>query len=108
MPLRIGLIVYPLFAVAALGSRRGVVSTFARANAMTPGSARKPASLSIRDLDTVRSAARHGMLVATGDGRYYVNVPKYLRRQRWVTAGLVAAGVLILAVTVMMFWPDLA
>lgn len=106
MPLRIGLIIYPLFAVAVAGSKGGVVSKFARAHATSPGTARKPASLSIRDLDTVRSAARHGLLVATGDGRYYVNLPRYVRRQRWVKAGLIAAGVIILLVTLLALWRE--
>ncbi len=101
MPLRIGLIAYPLFAIAVALSKGGIVSKFARAGALSPETARKPGSLSINDVEMVKSAAKRGMLVATGDGRYYVNRTKYKRRQRFINAGLLGAGVLIAGVTLL-------
>ncbi len=101
MPMRLGLLVYPAFAIAVAASRGGIVSKFARAGAFSPETARKPASLSIHDLEMVKSVAKRGMLVAASDGRYYVNRPRYERRRRYINAGLLCAGALIAGVTLL-------
>lgn len=105
MPLRLSLVVYPLFAFAVAMSQKGVASKFAEAGAISPETARKPSSLFVRDMDAVRSAARKGVLVSTGDGRFYVNQPVYRRRQRWMWGLLIGGGVVIAALTVVAYMP---
>lgn len=106
MPMRIGLIAYPLFVIAIAASKGGVVSKFAKANAFSPETARKPASLSIRDTDSVCAAAKRGLLIATANGLYYVNQTRYRRRQRLTIAALAALGIIIALLTVYAFFSD--
>jgi hypothetical protein len=105
MPLRLSLLLYPSFAIAVAASRNGAVSPFLRARAFSPETARKPASLCIRNVEAVRSAARRGILIDAGNGRYYLNQGKYRRRRRMITAALVSAGVVIGLLTVLAFMP---
>lgn len=105
MPLRLSLLVYPLFAIAVAASRNSAIGPFLQARAISPETARKPASLCIRDVDAVRRAARRGILIDAGRGRYYVNQRKYLRRRRVVTAAIVGAGLIVGALTILSFLP---
>jgi hypothetical protein len=105
MPLRLTLLVYPLFAIAVAASRNGGIGPFLQAGAISPETARKPASLCIRNVDAVRSAARRGILIDVGNGRYYLNQGKYRRRRRLTTAVLVSAGVVIGLLTILAFMP---
>jgi hypothetical protein len=105
MPLRLSLLVYPLFAIAVAASRNGVIGPFLQARAISPETARKPASLCVRDVDAVRRAARRGVLIDAGKGRYYVNRRKYLHRKRLFTAALIGAGVVVGVLTILSFLP---
>jgi hypothetical protein len=105
MPLRLGLLVYPLFVGAVALSKKGVVSKFVQANATAPERARKPASLEIRDVDAVKSAARRGTLIALGDGRYYANLPKIRRNNRLFWSMVVAGGLVTAALAAIAYWP---
>lgn len=103
MPLRLGLLVYPMFVlVLALGRAAGTVSKFVEAGAMSPATARKPSSIDVKHMDHVRKAVKRGALIATGDGRYYVNVPmleRSRRKWRYITVGataLTAAAALLM------------
>jgi len=105
MPLRLSLLVYPLFAITVAASRNSAIGPFLQARAISSETARKPASLCIRDVDAVRRAARRGILIDAGRGRYYVNQRKYLRRRRVVTAAIVGAGLIVGALTILSFLP---
>lgn len=106
MPLRLGLLVYPLFVGAIALSKKGVVSKFVQAGATAPERARKPASLEIRDIDAVKSAARRGTLIAMGDGRYYANLPKIRRGNRLFWGFMIGGGVVTAALAAIAFWPS--
>jgi hypothetical protein len=103
MPMRIGLILYPLVPLILVGSQRGPISVFYRAGAISPETARRPQSVKAKgELD--RSIKR-GLLVPTGDGRYYVNVDAYRRRVRLSWAIGIALTLLFAAAAVVLFWP---
>lgn len=74
---------------------RGTVTRFVRARAFGVDTARKPASLGIEHVDFVHAAARRGLLVATADGRYYVNAAVHRRRRRTFGALAAALGLLL-------------
>jgi hypothetical protein len=103
--MRLGLLVYPLFALAVAASRGGVVSKFVEAKALSPETARRPESLCIRDIQAVRAAAKRGVLVAVANGRYYVDERRYRRQRRTVNAALIAGAVVLGGLTVLAFWP---
>jgi hypothetical protein len=105
MPLRLGLLVYPLFAIAVAASHGGVVRKFQAEGAVSPETAVKPASLCILDVDAVQAAARRGALLKTDDGRYYVNQAKYRRRTRLFATVVIVGGLALLAVTIISFLP---
>ncbi len=107
MPLRVGLIAYPVFVVFLALSKRGTVSKFVQAHAVSPETARKPVSVGVNDPDAVRSATAKKLLIATGDGRFYVDEKRYRARQRMVTFAFGAVGVLIVLLTVVALLPYL-
>lgn len=88
MPLRLGLLAYPLFIlVLVFGKSAGTVSKFMKAGAVSLATARKPASVQVKDVELVKRAAKRGALIATDDGRYYVNTERLQRvRRRWTYA----------------------
>jgi hypothetical protein len=95
--MKISLLLFPLFILTMILNRPGPVTVFRKAGAVSPETARRPSSLKIDNLDLVKDAARKGRLIATGDGRYYVDMPGLKRRQRWIFTALavVAAAVII-------------
>lgn len=105
MPIRLGLLVYPLFAFAVAMSQKGAASKFAEAGAVSLETARRPNSLGIMNLDSVRDAARKGILVSTGDGRFYINQPVFRWRRRLMWAWLIGGGIVIIALTLLSFLP---
>lgn len=107
MPMRVGLIAYPLFLIVIAASKGGVVSKYAKAQAFSADTSRRPASLSIRDTNAVRAAVKRGLLINTGDGRYYVNQSKYRRRRRVTFAALVAAGIILALFAVYALLPEI-
>jgi hypothetical protein len=93
VPLRIGLVLYPLVPMALVLLRRGPVSKFYRAGAISPQTARRPKSVEAEG--DLQSAVRNGVLIDLDDGRYFVDVPAYRRRCRrinWAIGLLVAFG----------------
>lgn len=84
------MLLFPLFIIALAVGRKGVVSTFARARAFSPETARRPKSLKLENEDLVRDAVKRGKLIALGDGRYYLNAEKFRRRQRLFRLALMA------------------
>jgi hypothetical protein len=94
-----------LFVVAIAASQRGPVGKFLHAGAVSTETARRPSSLDIMYVDTVRSAVKRGILVATGDGRYYVDLHVYRRRQQRMKIVLVVATVVFLLLAILLFAP---
>jgi len=102
MPARvgIGLLAYPLFLFGLFASRSSAVGEFERAGAIDASTSRRPESLSVPRSKVKKDLAK-GLLVAVGDGRYYVDRAAVKRRDRKmvlifggggavVTAGIVA------------------
>ena len=106
MPIRLGLLIYPLFIlVIVFGQSAGIVRKFLKAGAISADTARKPTSVGIKHLDVIPDAVRKGALIPTGDGRYYVNVQRLERvRRTWrhVTIGATAA---LAAMTLLLWHP---
>ena len=86
MPLRIGLLLYPLVPFLIAVSRRSAATVFAKAGAVSALTARRPSSLDVRD--DLASLVRKGIMVRLDDGRYYVVVAKHRRRQRMQALGI--------------------
>lgn len=83
MPARvgIGLLAYPLFLLGLLGTRTSAVGEFERVGAIDEPTSRRPESLNVRRSKVKRDQAK-GLLVAVGDGRYYVDQAAVKRRDR--------------------------
>jgi hypothetical protein len=105
MPLRIGLLVYPMFVMAIALGQRGPVGKFIRAGAVSPETARRPASLDIMYIDTVQAAVKRGILVRTGDGRYYVNLRVHHQRRRRIAIALAVVTGAFLVFALLAFMP---
>ena len=106
MPMRLGLIVYPLFILALMfGKSAGTVSKFMKAGAQSAATARKPASVGVSDMELVKRAEKRRALIGTGDGRYYVNVPRLLRVRKRYRAAAIGATVVFAALLVLAWHP---
>ena len=77
----IGLLAYPLFLLGLLGSRTSAVGEFERAGAVDEPTSRRPESLNVRRSKLKKDLAK-GLVVAVGDGRYYVDQAAVKRRDR--------------------------
>jgi hypothetical protein len=102
MPFRLGVLAYPLFITVIYAARPNAVAAFEKADAYSPETSRRPASIAVPQ-KTVTKAVRKGLLVATGDGRYYVDRDAVKRRDRRLLAmaaigGLVLTGLVVLLV----------
>lgn len=70
--------------------QKGPVQTFVKAGAVSEETARRPSSLGIQSEYLIEPMVRSGVLVATGDGRFYADRGRLRRRAR-VTWGIAAA-----------------
>jgi len=100
MPFRIGVVAYPLFLVALMASRTSAVSEFEKAGAFDEFTARRPESLNVRRRLVVKALEKK-LLIAVGDGRYYVDRAAVKRRDRnfmltWGGVGLVITVAVVL------------
>jgi hypothetical protein len=86
MPSGLGLLIMPVSILLLIRKDNGPVAKFARAGATSPESARRPASLDVQRMFLVQDAVKSGVMVATGDGRFYVDMPIYRRRRRRAAA----------------------
>lgn len=77
--LKLGMVAYPLVAVGMIAHKNAAIGPFVDVNAFTPDTARKPESLKV-DYRAVRRAVRTGVLVPVGDGRYFVDEPRWKKR----------------------------
>lgn len=106
MPLRIGLLVYPLFVlVIVFGQSAGTVKKFLKAGATSPDTARKPASVGVKHPDVIPDAVQKGALIPTGDGRYYVNVDRLERVKRNWRYVTIAGTAALTAITLFLWHP---
>lgn len=99
MPSKLGALAYPLMLGGLLLSRQSAVGEFERVKAFDESSSRRPESLNVRR-KLVQKAVEKGLLVAVGDGRYYVDMARVRRRDRtalllWGGGGLVVTAALI-------------
>lgn len=92
MPAKFAALLYPAFllALAARGSR-SPAARFARAQAFSPETSRRPASLGLGALAPIGDLVRSGVLVAVGDGRYYLDRERYRRTRTRTLAGAAVA-----------------
>ena len=105
MPLRIGLLAYPLFMIAILGNQKSATARFLKAGATSPETARRPSSLNA-NADQVADAVKSGVLVPTGDGRFFVDLVRYRARRRVLIGALTIGFALVTALTVWFSWPS--
>ncbi len=92
--LRLTALLFPLMILAMILKQERPVSVFIKAGAVTSDTARRPGSLEIEKLYLLENPIKHGVLVALGDGRFYVDVPQHKRRRRWMIALMLGVGVL--------------
>lgn len=87
------------FVIFMVAQRSGTVSRFIRAKAFSPETARRPASVGVEFAEMLHRPVKIGLLLRTGDGLYYVCVPRLLairrQRKRVLTAVAVLAALSI-------------
>jgi hypothetical protein len=106
MPLRFGLLIYPLVIILMAWMRHSSpVSQFIKAKATSPETARKPSSVGVKHMELLERPIKKGVLVSTGDGRLYVNMQRMRRNKRIMTTALTLAGVAIAAFEILMWHP---
>jgi len=93
-----GMLIMPVTILMLMRKDPGPVGTFLRAGAVSEETARRPSAIGIVRLFLVQDAAKRGVLVGLGDGRFYVDVLTYRRRRRRMIAiTLMAAAALTAA-----------
>lgn len=93
--LKIGLVAAPFMLVAMILRDTGPVPAFLEAGADAPERARRPSSIGVDEGVGLRDAVRARLLVATGDGRYWVDRRRWRRHRQllWaLSGGIVAVG----------------
>lgn len=107
MPLRVGLFAYPLMLFfLGVSAKGGGAGRFVSAGARSVETSRRPESLGIRGgRDTLAGAIKRGVLVEVGDGRYFVDMTVYRRRQRALYLALGAVGLVGGSVTLWLWAP---
>jgi len=92
MPLRLGAIALPIGLLLLARKMPSPLAAFRRANALSPETARKPATLNLPAW-SIEDWQRKGLIVPTGDGRYYLDPARdRARRLRWTIAMTAAAA----------------
>lgn len=95
MPIRIGLLTYPVLLAAAALGRPDAVSAFEAADAYSPESSRRPDGLGV-PRKALHRAVRKGLVIPVGDGRYYLDRVAMKRADRKKLTMLVVTGVSML------------
>lgn len=101
MPYRIGMVVGPIMLIASARSMgKSVPARFYDVEAFDEATSRRPASLGVDRVAFINDAVRAGLLVPVGDGRFYVDRARFVRRRarNWFLATF--AAVLVMA----LFW----
>lgn len=91
------------FVIFIVAQRTGTVARFIRARAFSPETARRPASVGVEFAETLHRPVKRGLLLRTGDGLYYVCVPRLLVIRRQRRRMLAAIGVLAAVATFVLF-----
>ena len=80
---------YPAFVGTLYFSRPNVVAAFKKAGAFTAQTSRRPDSLKVGRIPTGK-AAKKGLLIPVGDGRFYIDRAALRRadRKKWVVLAL--------------------
>lgn len=68
---------------------KGPVQQFMSAGAVSPETARRPASVGVQAEYLLSPLVRRRLLVAVGDGRYYADAVR-IRRRNWLLYGFCA------------------
>lgn len=95
MPLRLGAIALPIGLLLLARKMPSPLAAFRRANALSPQTARKPSTLNLPTW-SIEAAQRKGLVVPTGDGRYYLDPERdRARRRSWSIAMVVTAALTV-------------
>ncbi len=100
MPYRIGVLLYPIFAFAALRGRKSPQELLHRSGAVSEATAVRPGNIGITDGRLLHDAVKAGLVRRTPGGLYYVDAAR-LRRRRIASivavalVGVAVAGLLI-------------
>lgn len=88
MPFRIGAIAYPIALMLLARKLPSPVAAFRKAGAYSPETARKPSTLGLSGAWMFEDAQAKGRVVATGDGRFYLDPVKDKARRRlfWIVS----------------------
>ena len=103
MPLKLGMVAYPVVAMGMIAHKNAAIGPFTDVNAFSTDTARKPESLKV-DYRAVRRAVKAGVLIAVGDGRYFVDQKAWKRR---FTRNLIVYGGIGALICVALFLPEL-
>lgn len=104
MPMRVAAMAYPLVAMALIARKNAAIGPFVDVDAFSPETARKPESLKV-DYRSVRRALRAGVLVAVGDGRYFVDQRAW--KKRFLRNAVVFGGIGAVFLG-LVFFPEIA
>jgi hypothetical protein len=108
MPIRFGLLLYPLMIILMAWMRHSSpVAQFMKANATSPETARKPSSVGVKHMELLERPIKTRSLISTGDGRFYANVPLVKRNRRIITTLLTIAGIAIVAFELVLWHPGI-
>lgn len=102
MPFRIGVLMYPASLIAIQLARPNAVAAFEKADAFSIETSRKPGSLGV-PMKAVSKAIRKRLLVATGDGRYYLDRRAIRRSDRNAALQMCIATVLFIGLLWFLF-----
>jgi hypothetical protein len=86
-------------AVAPPGSETAIAQAFVLANARGPASARSLAALGLEETPALKGLEARGLLYRSPAGDWYLDVPRYIARQRRRHAleiGAITAAILLL------------
>ncbi len=103
--MKFSLLLMPLFILAMILKNPGPVTVFRKAGAVSPGTARRPSSFKDMNMDLVKDAAKRGLLIPMGDGRYHVNLPRLQRRRRWILSIICIISAAIAIEGAILLWP---
>jgi hypothetical protein len=96
-------LLYPVSIVVVALRQSGPVDSFVKSGAVSPETARRPESLKVTNRALVLDAVKSRRLLSLGDGRYYADLPGYLRRRRRTIIAFSAVGG-ALVLTIGLLW----